>query len=159
MEGHRIEAQPRAGRGKGPARQLRREGKVPAVLYGNGIGSVALAVTPDSLAAVAKSPLGWNTPITLEVDGARHLAMIAEVQRHPVSRQVLHADFRAIREDEEVAVSVPLRVEGRSKGEQAGGKLQLLARRIKVRCMPSRIPEAVVLDVTELDIEIGRAHV
>lgn len=151
METHRIEAQPRAGRGKGAARALRRGGSIPAVLYGAGVENQPLSVDPEALGQLARSPLGWNSPVTVSVGGADHLAMISELQRHPVSRAPLHADFRVVGEDEKVVVTVPLRTEGKSKGEQAGGKLKIFTRYVKVRCTPGRIPAAVIVDVTELD--------
>jgi len=151
MENHRIEAQVREGRGKGPARQLRRSGEIPAVLYGRDTASQALTVHPDTLNGLSRSPLGWNTPIRLTVAGSEHLVMVAGVQRHPLSRQLLHADFRVVRDDQPVTVTVPVRVEGKSKAEQAGGFLHVFARRVEVRCLPADIPPAVVIDATELD--------
>ncbi len=152
MEGHRIEAQPRGDHGKGPARKLRSTGMIPAVLYGNGVSAQSVSLEPTALALLARSPLSWNTPIHLEVSGTQHLVMVKELQRHPVSRQILHADFLVVSAEAPVTVTVPIRLEGKSQGEGAGGRLQVYFRQVKVRCLPSHIPAAIIIDLAPFRI-------
>ncbi len=154
MHTQEISAEIRTSTGKGVARQLRRDGMIPAVLYGATQEATALSVDPDAIEQLRRLPLKLNTPVELTVDGlaGSRLVMIKELQRHPVSRRLLHVDFLVVDPDKPVTVTVNVFTEGRSIGVQAGGVLNQMRRSITVRCLPSAIPEAVVIDITEFDV-------
>ena len=93
METHTMQAEVRSGSGKGPARQLRAKGLIPAVFYGQGVSPTPIAVKPKELTKALSGVLGRNQPITLSVGGKTELALVKELQIHPISRQPLHVDF------------------------------------------------------------------
>ncbi|MCH2109968.1 MAG: 50S ribosomal protein L25, partial [Polyangiaceae bacterium] len=114
----------------------------------------SLSLEPEFLVEVLESQLGVNTIVELDIDGKDKVqAMIAEYQYHPVSRELLHADFVAVDESTHVEVRVPLVLVGRAKGIVLGGKLRQVFRELPVRCLPSQIPAAIEHDITELGIE------
>lgn len=147
-----LEAEGREATGKGAARRLRREGWVPAVIYGHGEDSRHLKVRGDTLEALLGRISVDNTLIELEHDGTSERVLIREVQRHPVRPDILHVDFFHIREDETIRVDVPLRLVGHAPGVEEGGILQQNRHEIAVECLPGDIPEYFELDVTGLDI-------
>jgi large subunit ribosomal protein L25 len=153
MSTHEISAQLRESGGKGAARKLRAAGQVPAVLYGNGVEATGLAVSPMDIELLRRQPLGMNTPVTLNVDGlaGKSLVMIKDVQRHPLTRALLHVDFWHIDVDTPIIVTVKVTTEGRSKGEETGGRVQMLRRAIDVRCKCGDIPESLCVDLSPLD--------
>ncbi len=147
-----LEAEGREATCKGAARRLRREGWVPAVIYGHGEDSRHLKVRGDTLEALLGRISVDNTLIELEHDGTSERVLIREVQRHPVRPDILHVDFFHIREDETIRVDVPLRLVGHAPGVEEGGILQQNRHEIAVECLPGDIPEYFELDVTGLDI-------
>ena len=147
-----LRAEKREGTGKGAARQLRREGWIPAVIYGHGEDSRHLKVRGEALDALLGRISVDNTLIGLEVDGGTEQVLIREVQRHPVRPDVLHVDFFHIREDETIRVDVPLHLTGKSMGVEEGGILQQNKHEIAVECLPGDIPEYFELDVSSLEI-------
>ncbi|MEB2312123.1 MAG: 50S ribosomal protein L25 [Sorangiineae bacterium] len=154
MELVKIAATRRQDFGKGPARQLRREGKIPAVAYGKGQTAETLAVAPKELTSVLTSERGRNTVIELLVEGEeKRTVLLSDYQYHPLSRELLHADFIQIGLDEPVDVEVPLVLEGKPKGVVMGGVLRQVYRKLPIRCLPERIPVKIVYDVTELDLD------
>lgn len=157
MEFEKLSAQTRSGRKKGTARQLRRDGFIPAVCYGRDIDPITLSVDPKALSEVMAGPLGRNIVIKMDVEGDGSpsepiLVMLQDYQYHPVSRQVLHADFLQVSMEREVHVRVPFEVYGRSVGVQAGGMIARVFRTLPVCCHPDKIPEKLEIDVTEMDL-------
>lgn len=141
--------------GNGPARQLRMQGKMPAVLYGPKTEPVLLAVDIKELETALKEGSLAQSIFNLSVDGAKKKAsavMIRELQRHPVSGNFLHADFYEIDMKEKIAVMVPIVTVGKSKGVEMGGLLQVIRREIEVLCLPTEIPESFEIDITDLEI-------
>lgn len=154
MELVNVAAIRRSGHGKGPARRLRREGKIPAIAYGKGLGAEALAVSPKDLVSVLGSERGRNTVIELAVEGEeKRTVLLCDYQYHPLTRELLHADFRQILPDEPVEVDVPLVLEGKPKGVVLGGVLRQVYRKLPISCLPEHIPVRVVFDVTELGLD------
>jgi len=148
-----LEANPREETGKGAARSLRREGRIPGILYGHGRESLPLTVDAVDLAKLVSSISVDNTLVDLEVEGESTKVLIREVQRHPFRNETLHVDFFEIAMDEKIHVDVPVVVEGVPTGvKDRGGVLDHMLREIEVYCLPSRIPERIVVDVSELDI-------
>ncbi len=154
MSTFEITAEIRVGTGKGVARKLRAAGRLPAVLYGGGREASSLILDPSILDRLSRMPLGLNTPMEMTVDGlaGRRQVMVRDIQRHPVSRKVLHLDLLEIDPQKPVVVSVRVVPVGRSVGEQLGGRINLMRRTIQVRCMVDDIPEKIDLDVTALNI-------
>lgn len=153
MQVTKIAATIRTEHGKGANRRLRAAGKLPAVSYGAGSNTRSLVVDPGVVAAVLTSDLGVNSVVELEVEGKVTSAMIGEYQYHPLSRELLHADFVEVGADQKVEVKVPLRLTGKAKGIIMGGKLREVFRELPIRCVPSAIPTEIVHDITELDVE------
>lgn len=153
MQAIKISATPRTQSGKNAARRLRAAGQVPAVAYGKGAPAQALSVDPDAVIAALNSDRGKNVVVELDVDGKTTSAMIAEYQYHPLSRELLHADFVEVSDVGAVDIRVPLRLKGRSKGVVMGGKLRQVFRELPIRCFPSQIPVELVHDISELDID------
>ena len=154
MESIKVSADRRSESGKGVASRLRVAGKIPAVAYGKQLPAQSLAVSPDALKAVFASAWGSNNVIELDVEGKDKLTvLLRDYQYHPVSRQLLHADFVQIHLDQPVDVEVPLELPGKPVGVIKGGTLRQVYRKLPIRCLPSNIPVKVVYDVTGLDLD------
>jgi large subunit ribosomal protein L25 len=157
-----LEAKIRDTFGKNEARRTRREGRVPAVLYG-AIGDGAsrearpIAVDPKALLRILHSESGANTLISLKLTGESETrVLVKEYQLDPVTHQVLHADFYRIAMDRAIQVTIPVTVKGEPKGvKQQGGILEFVRREIDIECLPGDIPEHVEIDVSELMLHQG----
>ena len=151
MDAIKVSASPRDGNGKGAARRLRGEGRIPAVAYGKTLPTQQIAVPPEAIKAVLASAWGRNTVVNLDVEGKEALTvLLSEFQYHPMSRALLHADFVQIHMDQPVNVEVPLELTGKAAGVIAGGTLRQVFRKLPIRCLPGLIPVKVVYDVTSL---------
>ncbi len=153
-----LEAKTRETFGKNAARRLRRDGWIPAVLYGGAADRAPAArplmVDPRALSRILHSQSGMNTIIQLTVDGGeRTQVMVRECQVDPVTHALLHADFYRVAMDRTIRVTVPVVVRGEARGVKVqGGLLDFVHREIDVECLPADIPEHVEVDVTELAI-------
>lgn len=150
-----VEVEERDLLGKNASRRLRREGLVPAILYGAGKPPVSLTVDPRRLEEVLRSDRGINTLFNLHLPGKdlRRMVRIREYQRHPVTDRIIHADFVRVEMDRKIQINVPVRLEGTPEGvKNEGGILDFVQRTIEVECLPSAIPEALVVDVSELHV-------
>jgi large subunit ribosomal protein L25 len=155
-----LDARSRDTFGKNHARRLRQAGLIPAVLYGGHAAGEPpvgrpIAVDPKALARILHSHSGVNTLIGLQVDGAAEPArvLVKEYQLDPVSHTLLHADFYRIAMDKRLTVTVPIVLQGESRGvKQQGGLVDFVHREIEVECLPADIPEQITVDVTELMI-------
>ena len=157
-----LDATARDTIGKNEARRTRREGMVPAVLYGaspdgGGREATAIAVNPKALLKILHSESGANTLISLKLAGAGDTrVLVKEYQLDPVTHQVLHADFYRVAMDKAIRVTIPVVVRGEPKGvKQQGGVLEFIRREIDVECLPADIPENVEIDVSELMLHQG----
>jgi large subunit ribosomal protein L25 len=157
-----LEATSRDTFGKNEARRTRREGRVPAIVYGPTTGggtreATPIAVTPKALLKILHSESGANTLITLRLDGSGDSkVLVREYQLDPLTHQVLHADFYRVAMDRALQVRIPVIVKGEPKGvKQQGGVLEFVRREIDVECLPGDIPENVEVDVTELMLHEG----
>ncbi len=146
-----LKVEERAATGKGGARKIRAQGKIPGVLYGRELEPTALACSPSDIRTVFKSKSGRNSVLQLEIDGREPVsAMLKDVQRHPVSRKILHLDFVRVFEDRPVEVDVEIHLLGKPVGVAAGGVLKQVARSARIRALPSEIPEVIEVDVTPM---------
>jgi large subunit ribosomal protein L25 len=148
----KLKAEKREDSGKGAARKLRAAGRVPAVLYGHGVGPMPVSVDARDLFHVLHGSAGTNVLVDLQVDGAQHLSLPREIQRDHVRGRYLHVDFLAVRRDETVTVSVPVRVVGESPGVKAGGVIEHHLWDLQVECLPGDVPDGIEADVSKLQV-------
>jgi len=150
-----LKATTRTTTGNGPARVLRREGRIPAVVYGPGKETVLLSVESADFERVMKNQLVNQLLINLMVDGGTQggrTVMVKELQTEPVSRRLIHVDFYEISMDRKIHVMVPVVTTGDSPGVELGGTLQVVRRELEVLCFPGEIPEAIAIDISGLGI-------
>lgn len=149
-----LAARKRSGNGKGEARSLRREGRVPAIAYGAGTDPVALSVDALELYHALHTDAGANVVLRLEVDGDTHLAFPREIHRHPVRREVLHLDFVAIDRNQPVTADVPLVLVGAedAPGVAQSGVIEQQLHAISVEVLPLNVPDQIELDVSDMNI-------
>jgi len=150
-----LSAALRQEHGKGPARRLRREGKVPAVIYGHGEATRSLTVDAHELERLFSRIQVENTIISLKIDGERGgpvRALVREVQMHPFRQEILHVDFFQVHAGERVYLEIPVRLVGTAAGVRAGGVLQQTLHEVEVRCLPDQIPEALEIDISALEV-------
>jgi len=139
--------------GSAVARRLRREGKVPAVVYGHGIDPVAIAVDGRQLRHALTGDAGLNALVNLKVADTDHLTMARVLQRHPVRGTVVHVDFQVVRRDEIVQADVPIHLVGEAKSVQSeGGVVDHSLVSLSVLATPARIPHAIEVDISGLTI-------
>jgi large subunit ribosomal protein L25 len=149
-----IAAEPREGRGKNEARRLRVKGQTPAVLYGAGLDSVAVAVSPREVNRILRSATGHNTIFNLQIDsGDSTPVMLTDWQRDPVKDTLLHVDLKRIDLTKRITIKVPIHMTGDAKGVKLqGGLLEAITREIEIDCLPDEIPDMFTIDVTELNL-------
>lgn len=152
MENQTLSAEVRAERGKGPARRLRMQGMIPGVVYGPGLEPTPLKVSPKALVKVLSGAYGRNAVIDLELGGRTETVMVKELTVHPVTRVPVHVDFYKVTADRPVTVDIPFRTKGRSRGQQAGGKLNVTVRTLPLRGPHDKVPAEIVADVSALEI-------
>jgi large subunit ribosomal protein L25 len=147
-----LEAQSRQSGTKNDARRVRREGKVPAVLYGAGKDALSVTLDPRQVARILHSQTGYNTIFDLSLkDGERTKAMIVDWQYEPIKGALLHIDLKRIAMDKALKVEVPIVLKGEPAGvKQQGGILEQLLREVEIECLPGDIPASIEVDVSEL---------
>ena len=153
-----LDAATRDERGKNEARRLRQAGMLPAVLYGGKQGGAqAIKMAPKPLLAVLHSESGINTLLGLSVDGgSASQVLVKDYQVDPVSNELLHVDFYQPPLDRPITVSVPVALSGEAAGvKQQGGLVDFVQRDVQVECLPTEIPEHLVVDVSPLMIGQG----
>ena len=149
-----ISALPREARGKGGARRTRREGRIPAVIYGNKQEPVTLSLERRRLVQALGNPQFFIRLLDVELEGQKHRVLPREIQYHPVSDAPLHVDFLRFDPDRRIAVAVPVRFEGEkdSPGIKRGGILNVVRHEVEVNCTADNIPPEIVLDLSGLEI-------
>ena len=150
-----LEVSRRERAGKEVAKKLRREGKIPAVVYGGHREAVAITVDRKAVSElIQKSDHGVRSIFLLKMTGTdqqRH-AMIKDIQLDPITRKMTHIDFVRVLMDEKVRIGIPVHLTGTSIGVKAGGLLDFQVRELHVECLPNEIPDAINVDITDLDI-------
>ena len=149
-----VTAEPRETRGKNEARRLRVSGSVPAVLYGAGGESVAMAVNPKEVRRILHSKTGHNTIFDVAVKGGETVAvMIVDWQNDPIKDSLLHVDLKRIDLNARIRVKVPVHTLGVPQGVKLqGGLHEVITREIEIECLPDEIPEEFTVEVGELMI-------
>lgn len=155
MEFRDLTVKRRERTGKQAAKRLRRQGTVPAVLYG-GSAPEAVAVDYREVAKVIHGREGSTTLLNLTFEGGgrgERAAIIRDLQFDPVTDELLHVDLQEVRMDRPITVGVPIRVEGEAAGvKEHGGILEMILREVEVSCLPRQIPERIAVDVSPLGI-------
>lgn len=154
MDSIELQAATRTTTGNSPARALRREGRVPAILYGPATEPRLLSVVIRDMETIFKDSSVSRSIFNLVIDGGKEskAAMIKELQTNPVDRHLVHIDFYAVDMTRKVRVNVPVITTGKSVGVEMGGMLQLIRRELEVLCLPNAIPQAITIDITNLDV-------
>ncbi|MGD9010060.1 MAG: 50S ribosomal protein L25/general stress protein Ctc [Desulfobacteraceae bacterium] len=154
MDNIELKAQPRTTKGNGPARAMRRDGRIPAVLYGPKSEPNMISIGARDLDNILKQGSIGRSIINLEIDGVKGTtaAMVKEMQTHPMSQNVLHIDFYKVDMTRKIKVNVPVITTGISAGVELGGMLQIIRRELEVYCLPNLIPQAITIDITDLEI-------
>ena len=149
-----LQVMPRNEAGKGVARSLRREGLVPAVVYGKGMDTCSITVDPKALQKAIATEAGWNTLITLKGDGPfdGKVVLLKDMQVDAIRRDVVHADFNAIDLKKKISVMVPVNTIGTPKGVIEGGTLSIVRHELEVFCLPTAIPKSIDIDVSEMEV-------
>jgi large subunit ribosomal protein L25 len=150
-----LKADSRKGSGKGPARSLRRAGKIPAVIYGHNRASEPLAVDKAAFQKLLTGISAASTILDVTVDSRPPVkALIREIQRNPLrNTEVLHLDLYEVRPDEKITLEVPVHLTGTADGvRNFGGVLDQVMHRLQIRVFPADIPASIDLDVTNLAI-------
>ena len=149
----KLTAQRREDSGKGVARKLRASGRVPAVLYGQGIDATPLTVDAKELNRLLHSEAGSNVLVDLKVDDTEHLAIPREIQRDHIHARFIHVDFLAVSRTETITVNVPVVEHGEAAGIKEGGVVEHHLRELQVECLPQDVPDQIEIDIT--DVELG----
>ena len=155
MEQININATVRKTTGNSPARGMRRDGHMPAVLYGPNTEPILLSVNIKELEQILKKGNIGSIIFNLVIQNGKKItkpAMIKELQSHPVSGNYLHVDFYEIDMKRKINVMIPVVAKGKAKGVELGGLLQVVRRELEVFCLPGDIPQAIEIDITDLDI-------
>jgi large subunit ribosomal protein L25 len=154
-----LKAFPRSLVQRGAVKKLRASGRVPATIYGRQAAPQNLEVIYDDISDLLHHSVSENLLVDLSVENdarAKRLALLQEVQHHPLSGKVIHVDLHEVAENEKVTVSVPVETTGEAAGvKTGGGTLEHVLFKLKVRCLPKDLPEQILIDVTSL--EIGRS--
>jgi large subunit ribosomal protein L25 len=150
-----VTATPRSGKfNKNAARRVRAAGQIPAVVYGAGQDSVAIALDPKVITRILHSESGHNTIFDLDITGSGAVkAMIVDWQYEPIKGSLLHIDLKRIAMDKTMRVSVPVQLVGTPNGvKNQGGILEQVIREVEIECLPADIPSHLDVDVTGLDM-------
>jgi large subunit ribosomal protein L25 len=148
----KLQAIKRDGTGKGVARRLRAEGRVPAVLYGQGTEAVPLSIDSREMFHVLHGAAGANALVDLVVDGEDHLAMAREIQRDHIHNRLIHVDFLAVSRTQTITANVPVVEFGEAAGVKEGGVVEHHLREVAVECFPQDVPDQISVDITEIEL-------
>ena len=147
-----LAAEVRPEKGSRPAGRLRREGRLPGVVYGLGEDAVAVTVNAHQLGTILSSKTGANTLITLKIDGSDQLALARQVQRDAVKGSLVHVDFVRVRADQTIQAEVRLDLQGEPEGLNQGGMLEQLMHSLTVEGKPGQLPTEISHDVSALEL-------
>jgi large subunit ribosomal protein L25 len=147
-----LASEPRTQLGSRPAGRLRREGKVPAVVYGLGTDTRSITVPARELQHILAGEAGANSLINLDVDGETVLTLARQIHRHPTRGELVHVDFVRIDRDVAVSAEIPIHAIGEAEGVKDGGLLEQLLFHLTIEAMPGNIPVSIEIDVSALAI-------
>jgi len=142
--------------GKGASRRLRREGKVPAILYGGGRPPRNLAFDHNRVVQQLENESFYSSVLNVKVGDKEQAVILKDLQRHPSKRQIMHMDLQRILEDEEIRMNVPIHFLNEDKApgvKQSGGKVSHLMTDVEVVCLPRYLPEYLAIDIGDLGLD------
>ncbi|MDR2813629.1 MAG: 50S ribosomal protein L25/general stress protein Ctc [Prevotellaceae bacterium] len=144
-----LKGSSRAALGKEGATKLRKTGNVPCVIYGNG-DNILFAVDSAALHPLVYTPSAYL--VNIDIDGKKETAVMRELQFHPISDEILHADFYRIDHSKPITIDVPITLQGSPEGVKLGGKLQQLARKVKISALSQHLPDTLNVDISALGL-------
>ncbi len=144
-----ISGSPRENVGKRDAKELRYEGKVPAVLYG-GTEQVHFALVITDLKDAIYTPEA--NFVEIEINGSKTKAIIKDLQFHPLTEVLMHVDFLQLFDDKEIVMEIPVKLTGTSPGVKMGGKLVQKLRKLRVRAFPKDMPQSVEVSISKMEV-------
>ncbi len=150
-----LAAEKRSVNGSSASKRLRRDGIVPAVVYGSKQDAYTIQVKENSFADIYRKQTSKNFLVNLEIEGAKEktkLAFVQEIQRNAITGQFVHVDFRAVQDDEVISAVVPVTLTGDCVGVKAGGLLEHLVHSLEIQCKPADLPERIEFDVTDVGV-------
>ena len=149
-----LVAELREAQGKGASRRLRRENKVPAILYGGHKEARPLALDANKLMQALDDERFYSTIINLKAGDVNQAAVLKDVQRHPSKNAILHVDLQRVRDDEQIRMSVPLHFIGEAgaPGVKAGGQVSHLQNEVEIVCLPKDLPEFLEVDLSSVEM-------
>lgn len=151
-----IEAVTREDEGRGASRRLRRQGRIPAVVYGAGKDAVSVTLNHDDMLHASDHEAFYASILKLKVDGGRAQdVLLKDMQRHPFKPKLVHIDFQRVRSDVAIKVNVPLHIEGAdvAPGVKEGGVVAHMMSEVEISCLPKDLPESVGIDISELALD------
>lgn len=146
----------REDKGKGASRRLRREGRVPAIIYGAGRPARSVTLDHNKVMHQLEKESFYSSVLNIKVGDKSQAAIVKDIQRHPAKRAVLHMDFQRIVADEEIKMNVPLHFIGEDIAvgvKQGGGSVSHLRTDVEVVCLPKDLPEYLEVDISELELD------
>lgn len=150
-----IEASLRKDKGKGASRRLRREAKVPAIVYGGGEQPVSLALEHKAILKSLENEAFYSHILTLKIDSKAEQVILKDLQRHAYKPEILHVDFQRVRADEKIHMHVPLHFIGEEVApgvKESGGVISHGANDVEIKCFPNKLPEFIEVDVSKLEL-------
>lgn len=150
-----IDAEARQGSGRSESRKLRREGRVPAIIYGGGKDPSSITLERNNLVNQMALEAFYTSILNLKVDTKVQPVVVKEVQRHPARSFVMHLDFQRVVEDEELTLTVPIHFHGEQTAigvKEQGGVIEHTLTDVEVSCLPANLPEFLELDVSALQL-------
>ncbi|NOY00943.1 MAG: 50S ribosomal protein L25 [Verrucomicrobia bacterium] len=151
-----LQATKREQSGTGVAKKLRREGIIPAIIYGADQDNYAIQLKSNDFRDLLKKSTSDNFLVNLEIEGAKEktkLAMVQEVQIRALTGDIFHVDFHAVKEDQILSAQLPIELTGEPEGVKSGGILDHQLRSIEVHCRPADLPEKIEIDVTHIGLD------
>jgi large subunit ribosomal protein L25 len=152
MPDTKLKVELRSEKGSRPAGRLRREGRLPGVVYGLGEESVSVTVNAHQLGTILSSKSGANTLITLQIDGHDQLALARQIQRDAVKGSLVHVDFIRVRADQTIQAEVRIDLQGEAEGLSQGGMLEQMMHTLTVEGKPGQLPNEIAHDVSALEV-------
>ena len=150
-----LQAEKRDVKGTTASKRLRRTGIVPAVIYGSKQDEYTIQLDSKSFFDLARKQASHNFLVNLEINGAKEkskLAIVQDIQRDPLTGDLIHVDFRAVSATDVIHATVPIELRGEAIGVKSGGLLEQLVHEIEVTCNPTNLPDMIVNDVENLKI-------
>jgi large subunit ribosomal protein L25 len=151
-----LVAELRDDQGKGASRRLRRQGKIPAILYGGGRPPRALLLDHNKVLQQLDHEAFYSSILTIKVGDKSQAAILKDVQRHPAKRHVLHMDMQRVVEDEKIRMNVPIHFVGEQSApgvKLAGGSVSRMITDVEISCLPRDLPEYLEVDISKLELD------